>query len=689
MSTPEKLTSYCLTSPCGDTLFCSSGEQPWLNRLFGMACGENSGPNRRRGLALISSSEGRFEGVDLRLASIKTNEGGLELTWKAGSLELASSWSLDAATGILNRKDKLANRGDGPVTLYRCLARFTFTSGPYEIYRQDSRWSNENLGAWSPVVTGSTSLANEWGRTTHGSTPYLCLRPVDVPQGIAFHILPQGNWTLRVSAFDRMSQPPQVLVELGLADEDLHFILQPGQVLDLPEILVQALPQGEPRLAAPAFHRFVLEHYFANAKRQPPVVCNTWFHEFDHLDVDRLRDQLQAARELGCEAFVIDAGWFGPQTPGWSRAVGDWREKLDASFYGKMADFADEVRAQGLGFGIWMEPERFQENSPVCQSHPEWFRRADGEFFRIDLEKPGAYAYLKGEITRLIETYRLAWMKVDFNFELGYDASGAELSGYYRQWYRMLDEIHSAYPDTFFEGCSSGGLRLDLNTLRHFDGHFLTDTVNPTDVLRIAHGAMLRLPPCRYTRWAVLRSAGNHIPFYSDPMQTDWPATLVTPSGAGWQPAECVDLDFAVLAALPGIFGLSGDIAGLPGEVRQRLRSWIEVYKQWRGFITGSIAHLLTPLRPIEDRDGWVAFQLQQPGNPAALLFVYRLFRSSSQMRFQLKDLDAQLQYRAFPVNVDQGHAVEMAGYALMSEGLPVDLPGVNTARLYQIVPVG
>jgi alpha-galactosidase len=95
--------------------------------------------------------------------------------------------------------------------------------------------------------------------------------------------------------------------------------------------------------------------------------------------------------------------------------------------------------------------------------------------------------HLKPEISRLIETYQLAWIKLDFNLEMGYADEG--LAGYYQVWYGKLDELRQRFPETFFEGCASGAICLDLNTLSHFDGHFLSETVNPVDVLRITRGA--------------------------------------------------------------------------------------------------------------------------------------------------------------------------------------------------------
>ena len=61
---------------------------------------------------------------------------------------------------------------------------------------------------------------------------------------------------------------------------------------------------------------------------------------------------------------------------------------------------------------------------PIRQEHPEWFFPRKATFARIDLTRPDACEYLKREISRLVDTYQLAWMKIDFNFELGRDGSG-------------------------------------------------------------------------------------------------------------------------------------------------------------------------------------------------------------------------------------------------------------------------
>ena len=160
-----------------------------------------------------------------------------------------------------------------------------------------------------------------------------------------------------------------------------------------------------------------------------------------------------------------------------------WREKQKSAFKGRMADFTDEVRAAGLGFGLWMEPERNSRLVPLAKEHPDWLLPGANGYYYPDLSQMKVYNHILSEISRLVETYELAWIKIDFNFELSIDPYRMEFANYYTKWYKLLDELRSKFPQVFFEGCASGGMRLDINTLSHFDGHFLSDNVNPFYVL--------------------------------------------------------------------------------------------------------------------------------------------------------------------------------------------------------------
>jgi alpha-galactosidase len=659
-----------------------------LGQVIGLVgtAADIAGPSLPRGAVRLDTSIGSFDSESLIVLDSKITHDTADLVWATPDrlLRIESHWTHDPPTGVWRRNDVLHNDGAKVITIYRALARFMLAPGQYEAYSQSSGWCRENQGAWQPISHGGLTLRCEGGQTCRGASPFLCLREVDQKTGMAFHIVPRGNWTIRAAAHTaRMAALPVITVELGLDDDHLRLKLAGKKSLPLPLILFQPLTANDPAPTAPHLHRYLAAHLLPPVRRDPPVVYNTWFYVNEWFTTDGLRRQLAAAKQIGCEVFVVDAGWYGAGNGGWSDQVGDWREKVEGGFRGQMAAFAAEVRAAGLGFGLWMEPERLGAGVPIVQEQPQWFATSDGKHYWPNLDNRDCYNYIVSEMSRLIETYKLVWMKVDFNFERGVDPSGAEYAAYYAAWYRLLDQVQTTYPRVFLEGCSSGGLRLDLNTLSHFHGHFLSDTVTPLHVLRISQGAHLRLPPGRITKWCVLsgpRLSARH----TTPEPAAEQAAIMTPIGATWERATATTVDFAARVALPGMFGLSGDLGGLPPAALARLGVHVAFYKKWRSFIAESVCHLLTPPRPIEDVKGWAAMQLQH-GSGVSLVFAYRLDDPTIRMRFPLRDLDAG---KTYAVAADDRPTVTLTGKQLMDEGILVEMATRNGAQVFVIEPV-
>ena len=504
----------------------------FLSNLFNMKCCPT--PMGLNSIFSIKSSS-LMPTERSKLKTTRENkQDQLLLTSVASSLEMQSLWSICNKTGIVSRKDTLINKSKEKIRIFKMLASFAFAPGNYEVYSESSTWCRENQGKWQNLQHGTFVLKNEGGRTTQGGTPYICLREKTSGTGVIFHIIPRGNWIIKAITHTN-DTAPYFALEIGLSDEFLDMNIAPGTSIELPEILIQALPENGIEFATSALHQYVLENLLQakHTKNKnicaPTVVYNTWYDCFDKLEFARLRSQVLAAKQAGCEVFVVDAGWYGANGSSWDTQTGDWRENMNRAFKGKMFEFSNMVREAGLGFGLWMEPERLCKDVPVMKAHPEWFLPGDGECYYPDLTFSEVYDYIFSEMSRLIETYQLVWIKVDFNFRLGIDQSGTEFADYYTKWYQLLDELKEKYPYMFFEGCSSGAMRLDLNTLSHFDAHFLSDNVNPWDVLRISQSALLRLPPGKISRWLVLRNIGEGIPLYGT--EITFENRLITPAG--------------------------------------------------------------------------------------------------------------------------------------------------------------
>lgn len=220
------------------TFRISQDQKAYLSRLFDLPCGfdgKDTIPEGIKGMSCFDSNLGCFSTDNLSLAKHSFEENSASFTFCDTDEQILTetNWKLCSQTGIWNRKDRIQNSGKKSVSLSRYLARFVFTPGSYEIFSQGSSWSNENHGLWRDITHGSIVLKNEGGRTTQGATPYMCLRDKESHIGIAFHIVPRGNWVIKISSYTAKSgySLPFVVVELGLADEHLSNPQRKGSLL--------------------------------------------------------------------------------------------------------------------------------------------------------------------------------------------------------------------------------------------------------------------------------------------------------------------------------------------------------------------------------------------------------------------------------------------------------------------------
>ena len=666
-----------------------------LSSLFGMTCEFHGGEDlleANQGLFILRTDKGRFEGGSLKLDSCDTGEGSMTLRYRCeqASVRLRTRFEYHAGGGIISRRDTLENTGRENVRILRALPRFCFHTGEYEVYAQSSRWQHESQGRWMPLHCGSMRFSAHNGRHTDGGTPYMCLRNMSDRSGVAFHVVPHGNWMVSVSGNVRSDNLQLcAVVELGLSDEDLCFELTPGGKLELPAILVQELPRGEPEAAAPALHMHLETNLPRDSKPYMPVLYNSWFYNFDSFGLSEMRDQLAAAGRIGCEVFVVDAGWYGTGDS-WFGNVGDWRENSQRAFHGEMSEFADEVRSAGLEFGLWIEPERFGADVPVVQEHPEWFLPCVYGFKRIDLSRKGAREYQYDTISGLIERYGLRYIKTDCNSAQGHDASGRELYGYFSEWYGMLDRLRKNYPDVAIENCASGAMRLDPGTLQHFDVHFSSDNVYPPEVLRILQGTYLRMLPGRLINWTVVAPSGAAV----SAGLRDSRYEVITPVGATWERFDNIHIDPVMVYAMMGMMGFSGDLAGLSPDILERMAKHVELYKSHREMICRSVVHLLTPVRPMQDMSGWAGFQFHDADSAASLVFVYHYRGDGETTRhFRLKSLEPGMVYCIERIDAEDGLKTEQEGDILMAQGLRAVVEprtaGGMEAALYAVSTTG
>ena len=656
-----------------------------LASLCGMTCGHNTREDdfSCSGLAVIGYGSQRLEGSKLKYTVEESSpvvfryaasDAGKSLLWKG-------SWTFEPEFGIISCRFTLTNTSKQPQTIRRALPRWVFSPGDYEVSWQMSRWSAENQLQSQRLRGSDLILHGRAARSSIGSTPFCLLHDVENRAAAAFHILPHGNWTIQVHSDILSNEFPAPIVEAGLADTDLFLNLQPGQSIELPEVLIQEVPQGDLLRSGAALQKYMIRKRLPEAKlHQPPVIYNTWLYRFVSFTHEQLLRQLQAAKEIGCEVFIVDAGWFGSDSD-WGK-VGDWREKEGEPFYGNMSAFADEVRSAGLTFGFWIEPERWAEVIPIRDEHPEWFPE---NTTRIDLTQPAAAEHFYRVIADNVRKFGAGYIKVDYNASVGYDESGTELYDYCTVLNEQFKRIRADFPDLIIENCSSGALRCDLASAMIYDHAFVSDNANPFETLRIKQGMFMRYMPGRVLNWIVMRPAPERrTPIFKNDQ-------VLACAAATWDEAALFDLKYVMLSGLLGIPGFSGELADFEPEIRQKIASYVQFYKDNRKFFTDSHVFLLTPPdSKVTDYENYLAFQLQADDSSDSLLFVFTSGHSRRAVRnFRLLDLDPDANYCVKPLFEPDAVSTIQKGAALMAYGVRTMFPENQHVRhlagLYQI----
>ena len=641
-----------------------------LTSLGGLTCGHNAKENDYScsGLAVICAGNRRLEGKKLQYEAAEVSGSFFRFTARDAdsTVKWESSWTFEAEFGLISCRSTLTNTSSEKLVVRRALPRWVFSPGDYEVFWQMSRWSAENQLQHQSLRGNDLYLHGRAARSTVGSSPFCILKDAETRTAVAFHVLPRGNWTIQIHSDIQSNEFPSPVVEAGLSDTDLFFSLEPGKTIDLPEILIQEIPQGNFSSMAAQLQKYMIRKRLPADLHLPPVIYNGWLYRFSNFTREQLLRQLRTAKEIGCEVFIVDAGWYGFDSA-WEK-VGDWREKTGKPFYGNMAAFADEVRAAGLKFGFWMEPERWADDIPIRKEHPEWF---PAHTSRIDLTQPAAAEYFHDVIADNVRKFGAEYIKIDFNASVGYDESGSELYDYCSVLNTQMKRIRKEFPDLTIENCGSGSLRSDLASAQIYDHAFVSDNAHPYETLRIRQGAFLRFMPGRILNWIVMRPAPERRTKVFDCEQ------VLACAAATWDEAALFDLNYVMISGLLGIPGFSGELADFEPGIIRKIASYVQFYKENRNFFVNSHVFLLTlPDSTVTDYENYLAFQMQSDACADSLLFVFTNGFSRRAVRsFRLLDLNPATRYRVVKLFDPKVEETVMTGAELMQYGVRTEFP--------------
>ena len=466
------------------------------------------------------------------------------------------------ANGVELRRSVLRNLS--PETVFaRCLLdRFAFDGGEYEVYTQVNTWQQESRGLWQPLNTG-VEARGDGMRTAYGAAPTLALWNAQSGRGRVFHVLSDSSWEIHARRVPAGGESTRVVVEVGMDGRHLNFPVGKDGEVAFPEILTYEFA-NRTDLDCHKLHAWWNGRH---PRQELPAVYNSWLCRFDKLDADFVLRQVAAAKRIGLDYFVLDAGWFGKKADWWSTR-GDWEERPDGALGGRMAEISAAVRKAGMKFGFWVEAESANANAAVVKAHPDWFVRRGGGLF-LDFRKRAAFDHLLETVCGLLKRYEASYLKFDFNQDGGYDLTGRDFAEYNARYRAFVRAVRERNPGVYIEGCASGGLMMDLGWARDFDSFWLSDNQSPLHGLRIVKDTMLRLPPRMIERWIVARTEAGGQPDYHGKR-----SRLVATDDATWTNTRSFGRGYFEAFAAGGTLGFSCDLTAFSED---DLNWWREV----------------------------------------------------------------------------------------------------------------
>lgn len=190
-----------------------------------------------------------------------------------------------------------------------------------------------------------------------------------------------------------------------------------------------------------------------SSKHPAQPTWSSWYSWFEEITEQIIIDEAAAAAGLGYRVLQIDDGW--------EEAVGHW--EANEKFPGGMRHIADVIEQQGLVPGLWVSPLIAMANTPIVDTHPEFFiHDHKGElkpvgfnwgenYYGLDCTHPGAQEWLHETITT-ITGWGFAHLKLDFLYAGAF--AGKRFADVSREEaYRTgLEIIRDAAPDSYLLG---------------------------------------------------------------------------------------------------------------------------------------------------------------------------------------------------------------------------------------------
>lgn len=352
---------------------------------------------------------------------------------------------------------------------------------------------------------GITKLSSSRGCSSPNTCDFAAL--ISPSQVIALTLAYSGNFSIQ---FDRDSFG-KVRAQVGINSDTLNWHLGRHESFYTPEAIINIASDIDEMTQQ--FHTFFKQRLFSTRHHERYVLLNSWEAMYYDVSMQRISEQVEIAQDLGIELFVLDDGWFRKELSS-HHSMGDYKVNKDKLPLG-ISGVADLVHAHGMKFGLWFEPEAIGKISQLIREHPEYVLQTPGypltegrHEYLLDLSQKDVQEHIITMLSGYLDTHQIDYIKWDMNRPMTDAGTGEKAHRYILGLYKILEETTSRYPEVIFEGCASGGARLDPGMLYYMDQNWSSDNTDAHDRYTIERGLSLLYPPA--TLGAHVSTIPNH-----------------------------------------------------------------------------------------------------------------------------------------------------------------------------------
>jgi alpha-galactosidase len=417
--------------------------------------------------------------------------------------------TLFAGRPVVARSLSLHNEGEAVLTV-RCAmsAVLDLPDARWQLVTLSGQWARERHVHDRSLEPGRQGVGSIRGASGHEHNPFLALRRPEATEDHGEALGVSLVYSANFLAEAEVEPFGTARVRIGIHPDGFAWRLEPGSLFTTPEAILAWSDTGLGGLSE-ALHDLFRDRLARGRWRDRvrPIVLNNWeatYFDFDH---DRLVGIATKAKELGVELFVLDDGWFGRRDRDDS-SLGDWvvdRRKLP----GGLEALVHDVKALGLSFGLWIEPEMVSPDSDLYREHPDWAigvpdrpRTESRQQLVLDMARPEVVDQLTKMLSAVLSSAPIDYVKWDMNRNitepwtpsLPADRQGEFHHRYILGVYELYGRLTSRFPDILFESCAGGGGRFDPGLLAFAPQAWTSDDTDAVERTRIQWGTSLAYP---------------------------------------------------------------------------------------------------------------------------------------------------------------------------------------------------